>query len=473
MTDTVRYLETAPPDDDDRSDPTPHDHNAEAAVLGAILRDPTQLDDATTTVTADDFWRPAHRLIFEAAVALYSRTRPVDTTTVANQLGKDLPKAGGRATLEQLTLDAIAVADVSYYADIVRDQAQLRRLKEHHERGLQDLAIRGDTTPAELYQRTAEHLAAIPRGVPGVDETMPGLTIDELLDTEDPEYDWLIPGFLERRDRLILTGAEGAGKSTLIRQIGIQAAAGIHPWSLDTVNPVRVLFIDLENSQTQNRRAYRSLRFVAGDALANGQMIVHSKLDGLDLTDPHDEAWLDRMVTYHQPDLLITGPIYKLAGGNPNDEKDAKPAALALDRIRDRHGVALILEAHSRKGESTNPKHRPKEPYGWSGWMRWPEFGFHIDTDGDLSTWRGKRDRDREFPTHLKQGGSWPWNPIVTLADQQWLKIRREAEDAGGRISQRELARRLGLSESTLRGQVAGREMELEAIYSRAETDRG
>ena len=171
MADTVRYLDETrdPPPEDDDLNGYAHDYQAEALVLGSILRDPTQLEAATSTLTADDFWRTSHRLIFDAVLGLYSRGLPVDTTTVANHLGRDLPRAGGPATLEQLTYGALAVIEVDYYASIVRDQAQIRRLREYHQRGLQDLIIHGDTPADEMYARTTDHLAALPRGVPGVD----------------------------------------------------------------------------------------------------------------------------------------------------------------------------------------------------------------------------------------------------------------------------------------------------------------
>lgn len=471
MTDRPHPIHLVDEPHDDEQPTLPNDATLERIVLAGCLTWRTDIDDVTAAITPADLHQPRHELILHAITHLYARGDPVDIGSVTTRLRElgSLNRVGGQPYLHELATHAITPGNAGYHAHTLAALATRRRLIAAG-KAIEALAYKTADDEHTLHQAALTYLEEIPRGVPGVDEDgMPGLTIDELLNTNDPEYDWLIPGFLERRDRLILTGGEGAGKSTLLRQIGIQAASGIHPWTLDTVDPIRVLVIDLENSESQNRRAFRSLRFVAADNLTNGQMVVHSKLDGLDLTTAHDEAWLDKMLTYHRPDLLITGPIYKLAAGNPNDEKDAKPAAMALDRIRDRHNVALILEAHSRKGETTNPRHRPKEPFGWSGWMRWPEFGFHIDIDGDLTSWRGKRDRDREFPTHLKQGGSWPWNPIVTLADQEWLEIRRTAEAAGQRLSVRELARRLDVNETTLRRRIAGREMELEGIYASAE----
>jgi hypothetical protein len=227
----------------------------------------------------------------------------------------------------------------------------------------------------------------------------------------------------------------------------MQAASGIHPFELHAVDPVKVLVVDLENSERQNKREYRRLRAAAKD-MRPTNLVLHSKLDGLDLTQPADEQWLDRMLTHHQPDLLITGPIYKLAGGNPNDEKDAKPAAMALDRLRANHGVTLLLEAHSKKGESSNPKHRPKEPFGWSGWMRWPEFGLHIDIDGNLTHWRGQRDAGRQFPHALQRGGKWPWSPVTSVADQRWVQVREAIRAAGEKPTIRELAEATGIPKS-------------------------
>src|SRR5438132_11941606 len=75
------------------------------------------------------------------------------------------------------------------------------------------------------------------------------LDVDEFLNEDEPEYDWVIPEVVERGDRVVLTGGEGMGKSTLLRQIAIQAAAGVHPFTLEAMTPVRVMLLDLENSK--------------------------------------------------------------------------------------------------------------------------------------------------------------------------------------------------------------------------------
>src|SRR5690606_19222789 len=72
------------------------------------------------------------------------------------------------------------------------------------------------------------------------------------------EYDWLIPNLLERQDRVIITGGEGAGKSTMVRQIAVMAAAGVHPTLPGQIPPVPGVVVDVENNEAPERRAVRA-----------------------------------------------------------------------------------------------------------------------------------------------------------------------------------------------------------------------
>lgn len=467
-------LEAPPPDDDypPAQDPT---KQAEQAVLGALLtphRGHNQtLNDITTTLTGADFADARHELIYDAALWLYARGLPVDVLTVADQLATNLPRAGGLPTLHDLVNRCANPAAGPYYAGIVAEAAARRRLQAAATAITQAAQTPGvDLTDVIAHAQAALTQAAT-HAIPGVDPDVPGTTLDAFLaaDTDD-EPAWVIPGFLERRDRIIVTAGEGVGKSTLLRQWAIQAALGEHPFTGATHAPVRVLLVDLENSERQIRRALRPLA-IAARGIDPANLVIACKPDGLDLTTPTDHAWLDRLISHHQPDVLITGPIYKLAGGNPNDEVDAKPAALALDTLRARHDIAVILEAHTRKSDTSNPKHRPKEPFGWSGWMRWPEFGIHLSTEGDVTHWRGMRDNTREFPEMLLKGGKWPWTPAQSPDENRFHQIRRCVEEAGERLSNREISRRLGIPESTIRLTLDPRGQQWQAILTRIEIE--
>lgn len=438
----------------------PQDMHAEQSALGGMLLSRMAIADVTEVVQGVDFYRPAHELIFDAIVHLYARGEPADTITVADELTKRdvLRRAGGQAYLHDLIQAVPTAANAGYYATIVAERAVMRRMVEAGTRIVQLGYGQGEGDIVELVDRAEAEIGAIRTstayaGVPGVDRPIDGVPVEDFLaQDEDDEPDWLIPGFLERRDRIIVTAAEGVGKSTLLRQWAVQVAAGVHPFTVKEVEPKRVLLLDLENSERQIRRKLRPFVHQVARILTPGHLVIACKADGLDLSEHADRTWLDRLIDHHQPDIVIGGPLYKLTGGNPNDEVDVKPAALYLDTLRARHDVALALEAHSRKGENSQSKNRPKEPFGWSGWMRWPEFGIHLDKDGKISHWRGMREVDREIPENLHRGGIWPWMPVFENSRLGlFIRVEECCEDAGEILSQREIARRTGLSEPMVR----------------------
>lgn len=228
------------------------------------------------------------------------------------------------------------------------------------------------------------------------------VSFDDLLDTDEEPFDWLVDNLIERGDRIMQTGLEGGGKSTLLRQFGAQCALGIHPFTLEAIKPIRVLIVDCENSRRQVRRKADRLRKERGAPLG-----FVFRPDGIDLALVEHIAWLEAKVREHQPELVIIGPIYKMAGGDPKDEQTAKAVAGVIDTLRVLYGFAVMIEAHTPYAEGAKSK-RPERPYGASLWSRWPEFGIFLADDGTLRHWRGQRD-ERAWPEKLKRGDEWPW----------------------------------------------------------------
>ena len=190
----------------------------------------------------------------------------------------------------------------------------------------------------------------------------------------DEEAPWAVPGVIERGDRLILTGGEGDGKSTWLRQLAVMAAAGIHWFTLEEMPPLGVFLIELESSRRQLRRElFKLLPMVACLPL---RLAVTTIPEGLDILGD-DAAKLRSLIMYQKPDLLVIGPYYKLVNGDPIKEEPAAQAARLLDQVRST-GCAILIEAHTAKAADDKRRYRPKEPYGASLWLRWPEFGLHL-----------------------------------------------------------------------------------------------
>jgi len=108
----------------------PYDPEAEGAVLAACLQDTDALAEVVETLSADDFHKPAHRIIFEAACELFGRGDSVDPVTVAAALTSagNLDRIGGKNALAEIIAGHPFVFNAHRHARIVRDRATLRRL---------------------------------------------------------------------------------------------------------------------------------------------------------------------------------------------------------------------------------------------------------------------------------------------------------------------------------------------------------
>ncbi|MBI4032173.1 replicative DNA helicase [Candidatus Berkelbacteria bacterium] len=103
---------------------------AEQSVLGALLLDKDAVIKVADFLTPDDFYRPEHRVTFEAILRLFEKRRPLDVVTLTDELErtKELTEAGGASAIATLTSRVPSAANVVHYARIVHEKGMLRRL---------------------------------------------------------------------------------------------------------------------------------------------------------------------------------------------------------------------------------------------------------------------------------------------------------------------------------------------------------
>ncbi len=108
----------------------PHSIPAEESLLGAMLLSEHAVSTVSSIVSADDFYKPAHRHIFDTMQALAVAGQGIDPVTVSEELARvDLLEAcGGTAALVTLQTRTPAITNAEYYARIVQEKALLRRL---------------------------------------------------------------------------------------------------------------------------------------------------------------------------------------------------------------------------------------------------------------------------------------------------------------------------------------------------------
>jgi replicative DNA helicase len=110
----------------------PQDVAAEQSVLGGMMLSKDAIADVVEVLRSNDFYRPAHELVYDAVLDLYGRGEPADAVTVSAELTKrgELNRIGGPAYLHTLISSVPTAANAGYYARIVRERAVLRRLVE-------------------------------------------------------------------------------------------------------------------------------------------------------------------------------------------------------------------------------------------------------------------------------------------------------------------------------------------------------
>lgn len=108
----------------------PHSIEAEQAVLGGLMLDNSKWDAVSEVISAGDFYRQDHRLIFAAIERLAGEGEPLDVVTLSEFLERagDMEDAGGLQYLAEMAEKTPGASNIKAYATIVRERSVLRQL---------------------------------------------------------------------------------------------------------------------------------------------------------------------------------------------------------------------------------------------------------------------------------------------------------------------------------------------------------
>jgi replicative DNA helicase len=221
----------------------PQDVAAEQSVLGGMLLSKDAIADVVEVLHGNDFYRPAHQVIYDTILDLYGRGEPADAITVAAELNRtdQLSKMGGAVYLHTLIQSTPTAANAGYYAAIVAEQAVLRRLVEAGTRVVQlgygaaggrgDVDDIVDRAQQEIYDVTEKRMSEDYSRLEDILQP----TMDELdaiasrggvsrgVPTGIRDLDELTNG-LQAGQMIVIAARPGVGKSTLGLDIARSAA---------------------------------------------------------------------------------------------------------------------------------------------------------------------------------------------------------------------------------------------------------
>ena len=108
----------------------PHSVEAEQSVLGSILLDKDAMISVSETLMPEDFYKEAHRVIYECMLKLYNNQSEIDLITLADELRDQgyLDDIGGIAYITSLSTIVPTTSNIKYYINIVKEKSISRQL---------------------------------------------------------------------------------------------------------------------------------------------------------------------------------------------------------------------------------------------------------------------------------------------------------------------------------------------------------
>lgn len=213
----------------------PQNLEAEQAVLGSMLLERAAVERAAEILKAEDFYRDAHRTIFEAIVSLTDRDEPVDAITLSDELRSrdQFDAVGGQMYLLILMEAPSTAANIEYYAKLVEEKSILRRLVDAGSQ-IQGLAHSEFTAIDDVVDRAEQIVFSVGQRRMGQYFFPIRPLLDEELDRLETRYATKAPnagratpfgdldymtGGMQPSDLIIIAARPSMGKTTLAVQI--------------------------------------------------------------------------------------------------------------------------------------------------------------------------------------------------------------------------------------------------------------
>jgi replicative DNA helicase len=260
----------------------PHNLSAEQSVLGAILLSDHALYALVIEegLRPEDFYRERHGAIYAAMLELYHESEPVDTLTVIDRLkalGK-LDDVGGPASIDELTGLVPAAGHARRYAQIVREQALLRRLLASTYE-IQESVLNHEAQPRELVEQAEKAMLEVARD----DRRKDFRRIEDILHVELDKLHALsregtsltgtpsgfndldeITGGFQAGNLIIIAARPAMGKSALVCNIAEKAA-------VDHNRAVALFSLEMAEAELAQRFVASQAR-IKGEELRKGRV---------------------------------------------------------------------------------------------------------------------------------------------------------------------------------------------------------
>ena len=356
-------------------------------MLGAVLVDNAAFNSAAEVLTRNDFYREAHRRIFEAMSALAERSQPIDLVTLKDELIKAsaLEGVGGAAYLASLLDGVPRITNVEHWSRIIKEKAVLRNLIHASTRIVQE-CYEAEDDPALLLDRAekaifdiAEH--RIRQGFVGIREIVKESfrTIDQL--SQSKELVTGIPtGFvdldektsgLQKGDLIIVAARPAMGKTSLCLNIAqyasIKTGETVGIFSLEMAKEQLVLRmlcsdarVDSHRLRTGNLQEKDWARLAKAYADLSASHIFID--DSATLTPLEMRAKCRRLKAEHGLGLVVVDYLQLMSGAGRVENRQQEIAAISrsLKGLAKELSVPVVALSQLSRAPETRTEKRPQ-----------------------------------------------------------------------------------------------------------------
>jgi replicative DNA helicase len=365
----------------------PHSLDAEKSVLGAILIRNEAFNQAAELIDAEDFFRDAHRRIFNRMVALSERNDPIDFVTLKEELSRsgELDEVGGPAYVAALADGVPRSANVEYYARIVKEKATLRNLIHSANKILTE-AYEAEQEPDLLLDEAERSIFAIAEDriragfVPLRDLVQSSFTTIEKLQQHKGLVTGVPTGFLDLdemtsglqpSDLVLVAARPSMGKTSFVlniaQHVGTSTTMTVGFFSLEMSK--EQLFMRMLTSEARidahrfrsgflSEKDYGRLSHALG-VLAEARVFID---DTASIGVLEMRAKARRLKAEHGLHLLIIDYIQLMQGRGRFESRQAELASISrsLKGLAKELGVPIVALSQLSRAPETRSDHRPR-----------------------------------------------------------------------------------------------------------------
>jgi replicative DNA helicase len=356
-------------------------------VLGAVLVDNAAFNSAAEVLARDDFYREAHRRIFDAMAALAERSQPIDLVTLKDELvrGSALEAVGGAAYLASLVDGVPRITSVEQWSRIIKEKAVLRNLIHAGNRIVHSAYEAEDETGVILDKaekaifEIAEH--RIRQGFVGIREIVKESfrTIDQLsqskelvtgLPTGFVDLDEKTSG-LQKGDLIIVAARPAMGKTSFCLNVAQHASAKtgetVGIFSLEMAKEQLVLRmlcadarVDAHRLRTGNLQEKDWARLAKAYADLSASKIFID--DSATLTPLEMRAKSRRLMAEHGLGLLVVDylQLISASGRTENRQQEIASISRSLKGLAKELHVPVVALSQLSRAPETRTEKRPQ-----------------------------------------------------------------------------------------------------------------